>query len=80
MQQNEEDLLCQLFLYYGKLKAVGWGVFFFFFFRMFKKIFITGSSAESCGGYGAAAGLHIALIILQNYKNSYLKQRLTNEI
>lgn len=42
--------------------------------------FITGSSAESCGGYGAAAGLHIALIILQNYKNSYLKQRLTNEI
>lgn len=63
-----------------EIKSSGLGFFSSFFFRMFKKIFITGSSAESCGGYGAAAGLHIALIILQNYKNSYLKQRLTNEI
>lgn len=61
---------------------MGWVVFFFFFFSgCFKKYLSLDLQQRAVvKGYGAAAGLHIALIIIQNYKNSYLKQRLTNEI
>lgn len=65
-----------------EIKSSGLGFFFFFFFSgCFKKYLSLDLQQRAVvKGYGAAAGLHIALIILQNYKNSYLKQRLTNEI
>lgn len=64
-----------------EIKSSGLGVFFLFFSGCFKKYLSLDLQQRAVvKGYGAAAGLHIALIILQNYKNSYLKQRLTNEI
>lgn len=64
-----------------EIKSSGLGFFSSFFKDVLKKYLSLDLQQRAVvKGYGAAAGLHIALIILQNYKNSYLKQRLTNEI
>lgn len=61
-----------------EIKSSGLGFFFSGCFKKYLSLDLQQRAVVK--GYGAAAGLHIALIILQNYKNSYLKQRLTNEI